>query len=102
MYGRYPAVSIHKTKIHIHRLLYGFVHQVGFFKDDYIHHKNHDRLDAQIENLELMKGAAHSSYHNNGKTLTPEHRAKLTEANKRNWNGKWKHRRIHENKELLG
>lgn len=99
MYGKYPAVSIHGKKYHVHRLLTEY--WGGSIDGLYVHHKNHDKLDATLTNLEVMTVERHQSHHNKGKTVSEATRQKLTESNKRNWSTKWKHRRIYENPELL-
>lgn len=100
MHGQYPAISIHGKKYHIHRLL------AEYWTGDslaglYVHHINHDKLNATHNNLQVITVEEHQSYHNKGKIVSQETRQKLTESNKRNWATKWKHRRIYENPELL-
>lgn len=44
MNGKYPAVSIYKEKVHIHRLLMMYKHKTKFPTNIHIHHKDGDKL----------------------------------------------------------
>lgn len=102
MHGKYPAISYQGQKIHIHRLLKCYeLNKTFLWRDEYVHHKNGNKLDARLENLEVMKESEHQSHHNKGKIVSDETKRKHTENNKRLWNTRWKHRRIYENPELL-
>lgn len=82
MSARYPAVAIHYEKVHIHRLIWMSVY--GEIPEGYfVHHINHNKLDARVGNLRLMLARDHQSYHNKGKKLTKEHRALLSESNRK-------------------
>lgn len=83
MHGNYPAVSIYDEKIHIHRLLMMYKLQSDIDTNYYVHHIDGNKLNADINNLELMDSKKHQSYHNKGKKLTKEHRKKISEANKK-------------------
>lgn len=69
LHGRYAAVSIGKTKIHIHRLI-----GLYLLKDRstklHIHHKNGNKLDCRVENLESLTAREHLSHHNKGRKPT--------------------------------
>lgn len=99
MHGRYAAVSIHEEKIHVHRLLMMWKLRRKLGRAEYVHHKDENRLNNHLSNLELMAESDHQSHHNKGKFVSAETRSKLTETNKKNWATKWKHRRL--NPELL-
>lgn len=101
LHGRYPAISIHGEKLHIHRLIASYSYWPKRVGKKYVHHRNENKMDARLSNLQFVKPSVHQSHHNKGKVVSLETRKRLTESNKRNWNGKWKHRRIYENKELL-
>lgn len=101
LHGNYPAVAIHKEKIHVHRLILSWHLGRRLTRTEYVHHRNENKLDARVENLQLMAEADHQSHHNKGKVVSQETRRKLTESNKRNWSTKWKHRRIYENPEFI-
>lgn len=49
----------------------------------YVHHIDGNKLNANLENLELIDSKRHQSYHNKEKKLTKEHRKKISEANKK-------------------
>ena len=48
-----------------------------------VHHKDENRLNDELENLEVLPRGKHTSEHKAGRPLSVEHRAKLAEA-KRN------------------
>jgi hypothetical protein len=82
MYGKYPSVSLYETKIHIHRLLMMFW-LGGEIPDGFqVHHIDGNKLNALKENLALVPSGTHQSYHNLGKTLSDEHRQKISDRNK--------------------
>lgn len=101
MYGKYPAISIYGSKLHIHRLILSWHHRRTLLRTEYAHHKDGDKMNARLSNLGLMSEHDHQSHHNKGKTVSKATRKRLTDANKRNWATKWKHRRVYENPELL-
>ena len=83
MHGRYPAVSIFDKKIHIHRLILLYINK-GMIVDKMVaHHKDENRRNSQLENLELLSSSIHAKHHNKGKTLSEEHKRKIAEAGKR-------------------
>ena len=98
MFGRYPAITIYDKKIHIHRLIVMYSLKQDLESFMYVHHKDGNRLNALLENLELIHASKHQSLHNKGKKLTKEHRAKISEANKKRKGIKFKK---NENKDLI-
>lgn len=54
--NKYIKEHIHVMEKHLGRKL---------AKDEVVHHKNEDRADNRIENLEVMKRSEHSRYHRN-------------------------------------
>ncbi len=83
LHGRYPAISIYHEKIHVHRLLMMYWKGRRLKTEEHVHHKDENRLNALRENLEIVIGSDHISYHNKYKKLTVEHRKRISEANKR-------------------
>lgn len=81
----YPSICIYDKKIGIHRLLMMYWLQ-GEIPDGYVvHHINENKLDARKKNLALVPFTTHQHYHNAGKTLTVQHREKISQANYRRW-----------------
>lgn len=83
MYSKYPTISIYDKKIHIHRLLKMYELQSDINENLYVHHIDGNKLNAQLNNLELIDSKKHQSLHNKDKKLTIEHRNKIAEANKK-------------------
>lgn len=100
MWGRYPAVAIHQSKIHVHRLLYSYWNNWIYKADEYVHHKNENRLDNRRENLELMKASEHQSITNKGRKQTKEWIEKRITKTANAKRGK-KYPKIYENPSLL-
>ena len=82
LHGYYPAVTIGRKKIHVHRLLMQYWSNRLLPSDEYVHHINHNKLDSSKSNLELMKGSEHQSLHNKGKVLSEAHKAKIASKGK--------------------
>ena len=62
MNGDYPAVSIKGINYHVHRLQWEKYY--GAIPDGYIvHHKDGDKCNWDIENLELLSRSNHLDYH---------------------------------------
>lgn len=55
-----------------------------------IHHIDGDRSNDEFSNLALMTHSEHSHMHNIGKPKSPEHRAKLSKANRGEKSHRWK------------
>lgn len=82
LHGRYPAISIHKQKIHIHRLLMLYWCGVKKLnKNLYIHHIDENKLNATKENLRIIFASAHQSIHNKGKIISQSQRESIIESN---------------------
>jgi hypothetical protein len=80
LHGKYPCVSIYNNKFHVHRLIKAFLENRVLLKSEFVHHKNHNKLDSSLGNLEIMNDSAHQSLHNKGKKLSIEHRNKISKA----------------------
>ena len=64
MNGNYPAICLYGSNHHVHRLewqKYNGEIPNGFV----VHHKNENKLDWNIENLELISRSEHLSKHRN-------------------------------------
>jgi hypothetical protein len=83
IHGNYPAVSIYKEKMHIHRLLMMYWMKRKLESNESVHHINGNKLNAMKNNLKLIENSKHLSFHNKGRIFTISHRIKLSEANKR-------------------
>ena len=70
MFGKYPAVSIGKDKIHIHRLLMMYWLDSKIPSEFSVHHIDENRLNASKNNLSVVLNSVHSSKHNKGKKIT--------------------------------
>lgn len=102
IYSKYPAISIYDKKIHIHRLLKMYEIGTDLDSNQYVHHKDGNKLNARLDNLEVVESTKHQSLHNKGKTLSKEHRKKISLANKKRKGIKMKKRvEMKDLKELL-
>lgn len=90
LYGKYPAVSMRGEKIHIHRLLVSWLHKRRLKKQEYVHHKDGDKLNGKLSNLELMSVTEHQSITNKGRKFTNAHRERIGQANKNRVGMKYK------------
>lgn len=71
MFGKYPAVSIGKKKLHIHRLIASFLWG-GLPRNSYVHHIDENKLNALQDNLGLMSASDHQRLTNRGRKQTKE------------------------------
>lgn len=83
MHGRYPAVSIHGKKMHLHRLIYQYANQCILPSYIHVHHIDGDKLNNRVNNLKAIYAPRHMSEHNANKSLTIEHRRKIARANQK-------------------
>lgn len=82
LFGNYPAVTIFKKKIHIHRLLMMYWNNTKrLSRNIYVHHKDENKLNASKENLIFMEESIHQSNHNKGKIISEKQRNKIIESN---------------------
>ena len=81
IHGRYPAVSIGKEKIHIHRLLMMYWLKSKIPSEFSVHHINENRLDSSKGNLSVILNSAHVSSHNKGKEVTDKVRDRIIKFN---------------------
>ena len=83
IHGRYPCVSIHNEKIHVHRLIVSYMEGRKLDRNEHVHHKNHNRLDSSVGNLEIICASEHLSKHNKGRILSLSHRKSISEAGRK-------------------
>jgi hypothetical protein len=83
MHGQYPAVSVYREKIHVHRLLILYRMRSKIASYLVVHHKDGNKLNCLDDNLALDVNGKHLSMHNKGKTFTEEHKQRISEANKK-------------------
>lgn len=67
---------------YLHRLIYETFHKCTLFKDATVHHKDGDKLNNRINNLELMSKSEHKKLHNQTAIVSDETRRKRSEAMK--------------------
>ena len=78
MFGNYPAVTIFKEKIHIHRLLMMYWNGIRKLdKNTYVHHIDENKLNASKDNLMFINASLHQSKHNKGKTISEYQKEKI-------------------------
>lgn len=63
-HNNYMSYVYKKKKYKRSRVLYQIYHRVYLEKDDIIHHKNRNKLDDHISNLQLISNYEHKSLHN--------------------------------------
>lgn len=83
MQGNYPTVSVYHEKIHVHRLLMMYWEKRELKREEYVHHKDENKLNALTDNLEIMPESEHQSLHTKGRVFSKEHRKKIGEANRK-------------------
>lgn len=97
LFGSYAGVSIHGKKYHVHRLTMEAELEEGIPDGFYVHHKNGDKLDNRLSNLEIIKASEHQSLHNKGRKQSKEHIMKRIDATTKTRYG----HSIYENPKLL-
>lgn len=81
MHGAYPAVSIHKEKCHVHRLIMLYWNNGVIPDNKQIHHKNGNKKDSSRDNLILIEAGIHQSLHNKGKAISDKTREAIVRFN---------------------
>ena len=83
LHNTYPTISIKKEKKFIHRILIMYKINKKFKRPYVVHHKDNNRLNNVIDNLELMTDAQHQSLHAKGRPLTQTQRDAIIKSNKK-------------------
>lgn len=83
LHGNYPAISIHKNKIHVHRLLMSYWMNAKIPTDFFVHHINGNKLDNRKENLSIVYITTHQRSHNKGKVISDRQKQIISENNKK-------------------
>ena len=66
----------------LHRLIYADYYNAPLSNDDVIHHKDGNKLNNRIENLEKMSLKDHAILHSENRVYTEEYRKHLSESHK--------------------
>lgn len=83
--GYYIIVSERKGYYgkYLHRLIFESFYKINNFPKGYvIHHKDGNKQNNCILNLQLMRNTDHLSLHHKGKTISEEHKQRIRKANK--------------------
>ena len=81
MHGNYPAVSIGKEKMHIHRLMMMYWLNCKIPREFAVHHINENKLDSRKENLAVILNSTHISKHGKGRAVSDKVRKRMIAYN---------------------
>ena len=82
--GYYRVSSIKEGNFgkYLHRLIFEDYYKICLLDEVIVHHKDGDKLNNNINNLEIMLREDHISLHHAGKYISEETRQKISESNK--------------------
>jgi hypothetical protein len=83
LHGRYPAVAIYNEKIHVHRLICMYISGGKLPANLHVHHKDGNRLNSSVQNLEITPASLHISSHQKGRKASAETKLKISEAGRK-------------------
>lgn len=78
--SNYKAIKVNGKKMDEHRYVMEQYLGRELTRDEVVHHKDGNKENNDIENLELMSLSEHSKQHRLGNTLSEEAKQKLSEA----------------------
>lgn len=78
--SNYKAIKVNGKKVDEHRYIMEQYLGRELARDEVVHHKDGDKSNNKIENLELMSLSEHTRQHQTGNTPSEETRQKLSEA----------------------
>ena len=80
MRARYRKMRVNGKQVSVHRHIAEQMIGRKLFANEVVHHINGNKLDNRPENLMVMDAGEHSRLENIGKSLTEEHKNKLSVA----------------------